>query len=57
MAEIIADFHIKSSEILLLLAGVSLLISLPYLAEGSSTFWTLARILYGMGVVLFFVDR
>ncbi len=57
MAEIIADFHIKPSEILLLLAGVSLLVSLPYLADGSTTFWTLARVLYGMGVILFFVDR
>ncbi len=57
MPEIIADFHIKPSEILLLLAGVSLLISLPLLSSGDTMFWTLSRVLYGMGVVLFFFDR
>lgn len=44
-------------DMFLVSSGLLLLVSLLFLAEGSTMVWNLSRVLYAIGVVLFLIDR
>ncbi len=48
---------IKLSEVFLLFGGLTLLLSLPFIADHSFTLWAFSKTLYGIGVALFLFDK
>ena len=52
-----AHIKVKPSEFFLLFAGIIILASLPLLMVENVTLWNLSKVLYGIGVVLYLIDR
>lgn len=57
MARSHSELSIKPSEILLFLAGIFLFASLPFLSSGRTDLWYIARALYGVGILLYILDK
>lgn len=49
--------ELKPSWIILFLSGALILIGLPFVASGSFIFGVGAKVLYGLGVLLFVFDK
>lgn len=56
MEKVTQKTKLKPYEILFLIAGLGILISLPWIETGGLNIWLIAKLAYALGIVFFIID-